>query len=74
MDSLVKIGIAFVSLVVMLIPTWLWLAIYKFASPEGFWQNLVLVGGGIWVFGGIQLVFLMFWVIVMVFMLTDKSK
>lgn len=71
MDSLVKIGIAFVSLVVMLIPTWVWLAIYKFASPEGFWQNLVLVGAGIWVFGGIQLFFLILWLIVVVYMVVD---
>jgi hypothetical protein len=43
--------------VLALIPTWIFLGVKSFANPEGFWQNIVLLGVGVWVLGGIQMVF-----------------
>ena len=58
-DGLIKFGICFVAFWVAGIPTWLWLLIYKFVTPEGFWEKFALVGGGLWVFGSLQLVLFM---------------
>ena len=58
-----KTFLGLIALVLALIPTWLWLFAYKLFSPEGFWQNLVLFGVGVWLLGGLQIFLLIFWVI-----------
>ncbi|OGM98454.1 MAG: hypothetical protein A2915_00625 [Candidatus Yanofskybacteria bacterium RIFCSPLOWO2_01_FULL_41_34] len=40
-----------------LIPVWIFLGARSFTNPEGFWQNIVLLGVGFWVLGGAQVVF-----------------
>ena len=44
--------------VVALIPLWIFLSIKTLANPQGFWQNFVLSGLGIYVLGAIQTVLL----------------
>ncbi|MBI4091009.1 MAG: hypothetical protein HY422_03215 [Candidatus Komeilibacteria bacterium] len=39
---------------IALIPFWIYLGIRVLLQPEGFWQNLVLTGIGVWLMGGIQ--------------------
>ncbi len=46
------------AVLVALIPLWIFLLARLLFQPEGFWQNLVLTGLGIWLMGAIQLVFL----------------
>ncbi|MDP3792843.1 MAG: hypothetical protein Q8Q89_03900 [bacterium] len=41
---------------VALIPLWIFLGAKSLANPDGFWQNIVLFGLGLWVLGGIQVV------------------
>lgn len=46
------------------IPTWLYLIARNLLNPEGFWQNLVILGAGLYVLGGFQIFFaigLLFW-------------
>lgn len=50
--------VTFVILVLTFIPTWIFLGVRYFASPEGFWQNLAVAGIGLWFLGGAQMVFL----------------
>ena len=59
-------------LVVTLIPTWLFLLIRHFTDPNGFWQNLVLVGLGMWFLGGIQIIFMFFWVGVVISLIMER--
>jgi len=59
-------------LVVTLIPTWLFLLIRYFTDPNGFWQNLVLVGLGMWFLGGIQIILMFFWVGVVIFLIMER--
>ena len=59
-------------LVVTLIPTWLFLLIRHFTDPNGFWQNLVLVGLGMWFLGGIQIILMFFWVGVVIFLIMER--
>lgn len=58
MKTLVKLGISLIALVLALIPFWIYLASRHLFAPKGFWQNLVLAGLGLWLGGGIQIVFL----------------
>lgn len=39
-----------------LIPVWIYLIARLLLTPNGFWQELVLVGFGVWVLGFLQLV------------------
>ena len=41
-----------------LIPLWIFLLARLVFNPQGFWQNLVLTGLGVWVLGGLQVAFL----------------
>lgn len=40
------------------IPSWLYLLMSSALNPEGFWQNLVMVGVGLYVLGGFQFILL----------------
>lgn len=66
METLVKLLISFVSVLVAGIPTWVWLLTRTLLEPDGFWQELVVIGLGVWVLGGLQIFFLillLFWLI-----------
>ena len=69
MDTLIKIGVSLISVVVAGIPTWIWLLARTLLEPEGFWQEVVVLGLGVWVLGGLQifaLIFLVWWLFVVV--------
>ena len=51
-----QIFLSLATLVVALIPLWLWLAIKYVAQPQAFWQNLVLAGLGSFFLGSIQVI------------------
>ena len=66
--AIVNFGKFFVSSVAVFLahtPIWIYLLVKYLLSPEGFWQNLVLFGLGVWFLGIIQVVL---WV-VLVFLL-----
>ncbi len=69
MDTLIKIGISLISVVVAGVPTWIWLLARTLLEPEGFWQEVVVLGLGVWVLGGLQilaLIFLIWWLVAVV--------
>ena len=59
-ETLTRTIFTAVVLAVGLIPLWIYLLAKLVFSPEGFWQNLVLAGIGIYFLGAFQLVFLGF--------------
>jgi len=42
-------------LVVMFIPAYIFIGAHYFLAPEGFFQNFILLGVGVWLLGGLQL-------------------
>ena len=54
----IQIVFSVVGTVVALIPTGLYLLAKALLTPEGFWQNLLLLGVGIWALGGLQIILL----------------
>lgn len=50
-----KIVVSVVLTAVMLTPLWAFMLIRHFLNPEGFWQQIVTVGLGFWIFGGVQI-------------------
>lgn len=60
-----KWTLTIVSLVVALLPFWIFLAVKHFFTPEGFWQNLALAGLGLWIGGGIQILLLLIFLFVL---------
>lgn len=62
MLTALKLLMSFVSLVVALGPTWLFLLVKWLLAPEGFWQNLVVYGLGLWFLAFFQIIFIVFWV------------
>lgn len=63
MKKTVKIIITCMSTVGMLVPTLVWFGLKSVVNPAGFWENLAVVGLGIWFFGGAQLVLLIWWLV-----------
>ncbi len=51
-----EVGWSVLILVLMFLPSELWLILRYFLSPEGFWQNFVVFGLGVWILGGFQFV------------------
>jgi len=43
-------------IVFSLVPTWIFLAARSLLNPQGFWQNFVVAGFGVWVLGAMQIV------------------
>ena len=50
--SLIQIG----AIIVALIPLWVYLGVRAFLSPDGFWQELIVLGLGAWVLGIVQVI------------------
>jgi hypothetical protein len=53
--SLVRLGISLVATAILLFPFWIWLGARALLAPEGFWQNLLVFGIGVWALGGLQI-------------------
>ena len=61
-----------ITLAIALLPTWIYLLVKHFLSPEGFWQNAFLLGISVWFLGGLQIVILILWsIFVLKFCLSD---
>jgi len=68
------IGAWIVCSIISLWPTWAFVGIYKLLDPEGFWQKFVIYGGGIWIFGTLQLIMLMALVVFMYYLHDGNPK
>ena len=55
-SALIKSGVSLLVALVALIPTWVFLLVKHFTQPEGFWQNFVVYGLGVWFLGSLQLI------------------
>ena len=52
-----------ITLAIALLPTWIYLLVKFFFSPQGFWQNAFLLGISVWFLGGLQVVIFILWLI-----------
>jgi len=57
---LAQIGLSLIGIIVALIPTLIYLWTRVLISPEGFWQELMLLAISVLFLGGIQLLFIVF--------------
>lgn len=60
-----KLFFTFIISVIGFMPVELYLLVKYFLSPEGFWQNLVLLGIGVWFLGVIQAILFILWVLLL---------
>ena len=61
MSKLVKALISLVAGVICSWPLWVFMVIRSALEPVGFWENLAAGILGWWAFGGLQILFLVFW-------------
>ena len=54
-----------VGIAIAAIPTLLFFGVRELLSPEGFSQEFFVLGIGIWIFGGMQIVFFFIWLFAM---------
>jgi hypothetical protein len=66
MNKITKTIISAVVLVLASLPTDFFLLIKSLLNPAGFWEQFVVYGVGIYVLGGLQLVFLILWIVAVV--------
>lgn len=66
MVTFVKFLMSVVGLLIAGLPTWFFLGLRSMAAPEGFWQELVFTGLGLWFLGGLQFVFFVIYIALMV--------
>jgi len=59
-----------ISLVIALLPFWVYLLMKYFLNPQGFLQNIFLIGVSMWFLGGLQLIFLIFWMVMILSLLS----
>ncbi|KPJ85444.1 hypothetical protein AMJ57_03060 [Parcubacteria bacterium SG8_24] len=71
MQKLSLIGISLLATLIALIPTWLYILARLLLEPDGFWQEVVVLGLGVWVLGGIQIMLLIFLIYFLVSMWSD---
>lgn len=57
--------------VLMFIPLWVYLLADYFLAPEGFLEKFLLLGAGVWLFGGLQLVFVLCGIVAFASLLSD---
>lgn len=62
-DLFDKLFFIFLISVIAFAPAELYFLVKYFLSPEGFWQNLILLGISVYILGFIQLILFIFWVI-----------
>lgn len=63
---LFKLVATAVILFVASLPLGLYMGVRAFASPEGFWQEFALGAAVIYIFGGLQITFLLIGIIVLI--------
>ena len=62
-----KLIFSFLTAIIALIPTLFLIAAYLLLSPEGFWQNFILLGAGVYVLGSVQFFLAIVWAVVLIF-------
>lgn len=65
MNTILKTGVFLGTLIIALSPLWIWLAVYNFLGPTGFWEKFILLGLGVWFGGFIQLMCLVGWIVIL---------
>lgn len=66
MLNIFKTICSFIVLLVALIPLWLWLYVKSELNPQGFWENFVVYGAGIWILGTLQVILLVVALIIII--------
>ena len=56
-DLLFKWVLQIIAALIAFLPTIFFFSVKALLSPEGFWQNFVVYGIGVWFLGGLQFVF-----------------
>jgi len=65
-NFLIKIGFALLTIGLTFIPTWIYLLTRTLFQPEGFWQELILMGLGLYFLMGIQLILIVVCFVILV--------
>ncbi len=63
-----KICISLITLIVALLPFWMYLGAKSFFNPEGFLANLFVAGVAVYSLGALQIVLILLWLIIMSYM------
>ena len=68
---LTGIGIFLLVTFVCFIPTWIFLGMRMAVGPYGFWENLAILGIGLWALGGFQTIGLILWFYFVIWVLLE---
>lgn len=61
-----KLGFAICTLLLTLMPTWIFLLVYHLAGPATFMERTAVMGLGMWFGGTFQIGLLVFWICLIV--------
>jgi NADH:ubiquinone oxidoreductase subunit 6 (subunit J) len=67
-----KIWFTFAGACVAFIPSWIYFIANVLVQPEGFWQQIALGALGIFFLGSFQLIFIVFYIIILVSVIWSK--
>lgn len=59
---IVRLFLSFLTLAICLWPYWIYLTVDSLLRPVGFWQNALMFAGWIYLFGLLQLFFIVLWI------------
>lgn len=60
---LAQVALTVGSAAAALIPLWVYVLAQHLLKPQGFWQNFVLFGVGVYILGALQLVLFIVWLV-----------
>ncbi len=66
-EIIVQFLLSLLATFVCAIPTLLFLGAQSFLSPEGFFQNFLILGIGVWFLRGIQIILFIVWIVALLF-------
>lgn len=71
MKKLVKVFLSLLAFVFCFIPTWIYLLVDALFEPNGFWQNIVLFGIGLYFLGALQLILFILFIVLIVHIISE---
>ncbi len=61
------------TLAIALIPLWTYLLVRNSLDPQTFWQKFLVLGVGVYLLGGLQIVFLIIWAVILANVFSDQG-
>ena len=61
------------TLAIALLPLWAYLLVRSSLDPQTFWQKFLILGAGVYLLGGLQIILLIIWAVILANVFSDQG-